>query len=125
MADFSALVRHADKTIQVPRGQVVFSEGDSARVLYAVKRGRVQVSIDGQVVEEIVEGGVFGEMSLIDERSRSATATAVDDTELVPVDREQFDRIVQLNPFLARSFMRLLADRLSAMNERLRSSPQT
>jgi CRP-like cAMP-binding protein len=53
---------------------------------------------------------------------RSATAIAQEECQLVPIDQDRFYGIIQLNPFLAREFRRVMAGRLKAMNERFKSS---
>ncbi len=58
-------------------------------------------------------------MALTGRLVRSASAVAREETTVVAVDRARFDRVLSMNPFLARAFMRLIADRLSAMNDRL------
>lgn len=117
----SILVRNADNVESYPQGAVIFREGDKGEQMYAVRKGRVELSTGGQVLEAVEFGGIFGEMTLVGRSERSATAVALEECQLVPIDQKHFDRIVQLNPFLAREIMRVMAERLKAMNERLRS----
>jgi len=100
-------------------GLVVFREGDTANCMYAVIEGKVDIVIHGQLVESIEAGGVFGEMALIEEKPRNATATVTAPTKLVSIDRRRFLFLVQQNPFFAIQLMTVMAGRLRKMDERL------
>jgi CRP-like cAMP-binding protein len=63
-------------------------------VLYVVKRGRVRLTSDGIVLDELGEGDAFGELAMIDRRPRTATAVAAEDCELAPVDQRRFEFII-------------------------------
>jgi CRP-like cAMP-binding protein len=54
----------------------------------------------------------FGEMSILDRESRSATATAAEETTLLALDRDSFDRVIEQNPVIARGVYRVLTERL-------------
>jgi CRP/FNR family transcriptional regulator, cyclic AMP receptor protein len=93
-------------------GDVIFSRGDIGETFYVVRSGTVRLHIDGQTLEEIGPGGVFGEMALIDHEPRSATAVAASDCELVPIDERYFRFLVGQTPFFALTVMRAMAARL-------------
>jgi CRP/FNR family cyclic AMP-dependent transcriptional regulator len=93
-------------------GQVIFKEGDPGETMYAVLEGRVEVAVGGNVVETVEEGGIFGEMALIDAGPRSATAVAATAAKLVTVDRKQFTFLVQEHPTFALQVMKIMAERL-------------
>ncbi|HEU5100134.1 MAG TPA: Crp/Fnr family transcriptional regulator [Roseiflexaceae bacterium] len=57
-------------------------------------------------------GGIVGEMALIDDRPRSATAVAATDCRLVPIDERRFTFLVQQTPMFALAVMRVMAERL-------------
>ena len=75
-------------------GQKIFAMGDEGRNAYFIERGRVQVSLpkdDGEtIIAELGKGEIFGEMSMIDDVPRSATVTAVEDTEVIVIQRSRF-----------------------------------
>ena len=75
-------------------GQKIFAMGDEGRNAYFIERGRVQVSLpkdDGEtIIAELGKGEIFGETSMIDEVPRSATVTAVEDTEVIVIQRSRF-----------------------------------
>ncbi|MBT3908815.1 MAG: EAL domain-containing protein [Rhodospirillaceae bacterium] len=74
--------------------QKIFAMGDEGRNAYFIERGRVQVSLpkdDGEtIIAELRKGEIFGEMSMIDDVPRSATVTAVEDTEVIVIQRSRF-----------------------------------
>jgi CRP/FNR family cyclic AMP-dependent transcriptional regulator len=63
-------------------------------------------------IETVGEGGIFGELALIDDGPRSATATAVGETSVVPVDERRFQRCVMQTPYFAQAVMRVRPERL-------------
>jgi CRP-like cAMP-binding protein len=91
---------------------VVFNEGDAGDRLYVVKHGAVVLSAGGRELETVREGGLFGEMAVIDREPRSATAVCETDVELVAIDKRRFWFLVQETPYFAEIVMRVMADRL-------------
>jgi CRP/FNR family cyclic AMP-dependent transcriptional regulator len=102
-----------------PAGQTIFQEGDVGEQMFAVIGGEVDIVIHGNVVETIGAGGVFGEMALIEDRPRSATAVVKTEARVVPVDRKRFLFLVQQSPFFALQLMAIMAQRLRRMDEKL------
>jgi len=93
-------------------GQTLFERGDPGDVLYIVAEGQVEVRAGEQLLEIIGPGGIVGEMALIDDQPRMATAIAHTDCLLTPVSRTHFLTLVQRNPRFALQVMRVMADRL-------------
>jgi len=100
-------------------GQTVFQEGQLGDRMYVVKEGNIDLLIRGRLVASVGRGGILGEMALIDTKSRSATAIARTDCQLVPINEERFTSLVQQNPHFALQVMRVLAQRLRHMDEQL------
>jgi CRP-like cAMP-binding protein len=98
---------------------VVMREGQTGAFMYVVKSGRIAISIRGSVVETAHPGGIFGEMALVDQSPRTATATAETECELLQVDRPSLLAAVQAQPAFAMAMLRAVADRLRYMNEQL------
>jgi len=71
-------------------GEVVVRQGDSGDRFYVVVEGEVEISVDGQVVSELGPGGYFGEIALIRDLPRTATATARTPVVLYALEREDF-----------------------------------
>jgi CRP-like cAMP-binding protein len=90
--------------------------------MYVVKAGRVAISIREHVVEYVNPGGTFGEMALVDQSARTASATAEVDTVLLQVDRPSLLEAVRVRPAFAMALLRALAERLRFMNAVLSGS---
>jgi CRP/FNR family cyclic AMP-dependent transcriptional regulator len=98
-------------------GSVIFREGDEARELFVIKSGQVRIQIGNRTITELAADSIFGEMALIDNEPRSATAVAATDVELVAVTEKQFLFLVSQTPYFALKVMRVLAQRLRATNK--------
>jgi CRP-like cAMP-binding protein len=116
--DLIDLFKNADSS-QFATGSVIFAEGDQGDCMYVVLEGAVALTVNGTEVHLVAQGEIFGEMALIDEKVRSATATAECDTKLAVVDTKRFDFTVQNTPTFARHVMRVLADRVRGTNQQL------
>lgn len=81
-------------------GSVIFREGDEARELFVIKSGQVRIQTGNRTIAELGADSIFGEMALIDNEPRSATAIALTDIELVPVSEKQFLFLVGQLPIL-------------------------
>ena len=120
--DFSGLFGKETDVVTLAPGEVLFEKGQPGRFMYVVKSGSLQI-IDGNYVYETVSaGGILGEMALIDASPRSATARAIEQSVVIPVDERRFVFLVQQTPFFALRMMRLMCARLRTMNERARMS---
>lgn len=106
-------------SVRFPAGQTVFKEGDKGENMFAVLDGSVDIIIHGQTVETVGPAGVFGEMALIEERPRIATAVVKTDARIVSIDRKRFMNVVQHNPFFALQLMTVMAGRIRRMDEKL------
>jgi len=104
--------RHVPNPQRYAPGEVIFREGEPGELMYAVIEGEVDVRVGERFIERTVEGGVIGELALIDHGPRSATAVAVTPCTLAPIDEKQFQFMVQQTPFFALQVMRVLAERL-------------
>lgn len=125
MAEFEilALVAAADVAVtSYPHGGVVFVKDDAPGHAYVVKAGCVEIREAGRVLDSIEPGEIFGEVGMIDQGPRSASAVAVGPTDLYVIDRATFDRLVRDNPVFAAAIMRDMARRLRATNRRYRPS---
>ncbi len=111
----SAVVRHA-------RGTSLMREGQAGTCLYVVKEGSVIVHIGQTPLERIPAGGTFGEMAVVDQSPRTASATAETDCELLAIDRASFVEAVKREPLLATTMLRDIAARLRHMNAQVAPS---
>jgi CRP/FNR family cyclic AMP-dependent transcriptional regulator len=114
--DFGLLTGNGMATRSAKAGEVVFKEGDAADQLFVIKSGEVTIQSGNRTLAELSTNHIFGEMALIDDAPRSATAVARTDVELVPISEKQFLFLVSQTPFFALKVMRVLARRLRATN---------
>jgi CRP-like cAMP-binding protein len=98
-----------------PLNKVILKEGDKGVFMYVVLEGVVAISINEKVVEKIGPGGVFGEMALVDQSERVATATAESDCTTLSINRNDFMSLVKTKPAFALSLLKALAERLRFM----------
>ena len=106
----TAIVRHRQET-------VIFKEGQAGTFMYLVKAGRVGIAIGANIVEVVGPGGTFGEMAVVDQSPRTARAGAIEEVELLAVDRSTLVELIRKNPAFAMALMKGVAERLRHMNE--------
>jgi len=120
--DLLAHFRKARNVVTMPRGAVLFAEGDVGTNMFVVLQGRAEIVVGGKVVESAGPGALLGEMALVSSAPRSATVVAGTECKLVSVDVRQFDLLVRESPEFARHVMAVIADRLRRTNERLKEA---
>jgi CRP-like cAMP-binding protein len=103
---------NATDTRQVPAGTVIFAEGDPGAEMFGVVEGEVELRGAGGLLQHLGPHEVFGEMALVDDSPRSATAVAVSDSTLATVNRHRFLFLVQETPTFALDVMAVMAERL-------------
>jgi CRP-like cAMP-binding protein len=109
-----------DPPVYFDRNKDIVKEGQAGTRMYAVLEGHVAVSIGGSVVEKLGPGGVFGELSLIEQSPRLASVVAVTDCSLLPINRVAFEMLVKTNTEFAESLLGSLAERLRVLTARLK-----
>jgi len=106
----------------VPAGEIVFAEGDLGDELYLVHQGTVTLyHTEGSRedrIGDVEQGGYFGELALIDELPRSASARAREDSLLLVMNKKDFRTAVQDYPDIAFEVLKELSRRLRASEER-------
>jgi CRP/FNR family transcriptional regulator, cyclic AMP receptor protein len=119
--DFGLLLGAGAPVREFKAGDVIFSEGDPAEELFVVQTGSVEIRLGNDVLETVPERGIFGELALIGNAPRNATAIAASDVVLVPVGERQFLFLVSHTPHFALNVMRVLARRLLVQNRARRA----
>ena len=104
-----------------PKGVRVFDMGEIGLELYIITAGRVGISIDPDpsrqvFISELKAGDSLGEMALIDNEPRSATAHVLEDTQALALDNEKFQGLLLSYPELGIGMLRALSQRLRALN---------
>ena len=106
------LFRNAPNTITFTAGQVIFEEGEAGDTMYVIQSGQVDIMLHGKLLETAGEGGIFGEMALIDNQPRSGTVVAKTDCRVVPINQKQFLYLLGETPYFAIQVMHVMAERL-------------
>ena len=104
------------------RGERVFHLGDPSDRMFVVVTGRVGISLEadpraGAYVSVVEPGGCFGEMGLFDDLPRSATAEAIEDANLLALDKHKLRGLIVAYPGLALGLLRGLSHRMRAAND--------
>jgi CRP/FNR family transcriptional regulator, cyclic AMP receptor protein len=97
-------------------GETIFKEGDTAKELYVIQSGQVEIQLGNRLLDTLEANDLFGEMALIDGAPRSATAIAKTDVALVPMSKKDFLALVSRAPSFALDVMSMLARRLRTAN---------
>ncbi len=118
------LFRNAPEVIAVAAGKHIFRIGEAAKVMYLIIEGEVDLMLGDTVVETAGEGVFIGEMALIDDEPRSASARARSDCRVFPIDEARFQSLVKETPFFALQVMKTLARRLRKMDARIGATPK-
>jgi CRP-like cAMP-binding protein len=111
------------QVIEHAAGEDVFREGDLGTEMFIVHAGKVEIvkSIEGEEKQLAVleRGDFFGEMSLLEEMPRAATARALTDVKLLQINGSTFDQMLRANPEIAVRMMRKLSRRLRQTDDML------
>lgn len=126
---FSALDEQSAETLiasmspaRLERGDVLFHEGDQGERLYVIGEGKIKLgrtSSDGRenLLAILGPGEMFGELSLFDPGPRTATATAVAETQVVSMGQDQLREFLGQRPGVALTLLSALAARLRRTND--------
>lgn len=108
---------------QLMPGDVLFKEGDSGEEMYFIRKGKIKISIGEEDQEKILailkDGDFFGEMAVIDGSPRSASATAIEETDLIIIDKEGFVTKINENPLIA-YIIESLTSRVRTLDQQLK-----
>ena len=121
--DIQALARLALRK-RYPKDSVVFFENEEGDFFFMILEGRIKVTILGDDGREVIlsmlgEGDFFGEMALLDQEPRSATAIAVEDSELLSLHRNDFQAALSDNRSITTGLIRVLSGRLRKANHQI------
>jgi len=109
---------------KVPAGKILFNEGEEGRALYIIRRGKVRIfkpATDGKEEVEIAvlnDKQFFGEMALIANQKRNATAVTIEDSEMYVLTPKAFNVLIEKNPDMA---SRISEEFMRRLNENIRN----
>ena len=115
---------HLGQEVRVPTGTRIVSQGEAPEFFYVIQSGRVRVFRETADriqtnLTELGAGAYFGEVALVTGQARSASVEALEDATLIKVSKEEFDRLLDQNPQLARHIIQQLAGWLVAGDRRV------
>jgi CRP-like cAMP-binding protein len=120
MADDQLFQRFGKEFAQ---GTVLFHDGEPGKEMYVVQQGRVNVSkrVGGvdKILASLGPGEFVGEMSILSNRPRSATATCAEPSKLLVIDAKTFEAMIRSNAEIAVRMIKKLSDRLAEANEQI------
>ncbi len=109
---------------RIQKGEILFFQGDTAEAAYVVHTGRISIALgspDGRemIIDEMKPGEIFGEVGLLTQKTHSASAIAITNSQVLIIPREPFLEVLEGDPGFARRILEILAHRLhrSAMRE--------
>ena len=122
--DEVALLSQARVMKSYAAGVTIINDGDTSNALYIITKGGVKVCISNEqgrevVITQLSEGEYFGEMSLIDEKPRSASIITRSACEISLIQKDDFQRLLASNPALSLAVMRGLSERLRKADRKI------
>lgn len=118
-----AEMAHLLVDMHIPAKEPIVREGDMGNCMYIITEGTVNVSKGNQVLMQMGPRDFFGELSLLDTETRSATVTATTDCILFRIDQEAFYDLIDSRPEVVRGIIRILCQRIRATNQKLSTFP--
>lgn len=121
----SASGKASGYAVEVREGEYVFREGDLGTEMYIINEGKVeilnQVGEEEQLLAVLEKGDFFGEMSVLEDMPRAASARALSEVRLLQINGTTFDQMLQSNPEIAVRMMRKLSRRLRETDDLLKT----
>ena len=105
--------------IELKPDEIIFKEGEIPDAMYIVSEGKVILSRAGQEVMVANDKDVFGTWALFDDEPRVATATTLEDTRLLRIDREDFIDLLADHVAITQSILKTMAKRLRNLMTRI------
>lgn len=109
--DIEEVGRLADE-VDVRAGRVLMKEGDPGREFFVIIDGQVDITRGGQHLRTMGAGEFLGDIALVIERPRTATATAITDSRLLVLDHREFHSLMDQFPSIRISVLESVALRL-------------
>ena len=100
------------KEMQVDQNVTLFQKGDAGNCMYFIYSGKVSVHDGEHQLATLSENEIFGELSLLDSESRSASVTTLSDCIFLKIEQEAFYDVVAVNTDILKGIMRTICRRL-------------
>jgi CRP-like cAMP-binding protein len=115
-SDELARITALTEDVEVAAGTVLTHEGRYEGWFYLVAAGTVEIARGGAEVDTVGAGGFVGEISLLDDGPRTATATTLTPCELLRVNNSQFDSLLETSPAIRQRLQEAMEARLGRMD---------
>ena len=106
------------RVVRFEPGQVVIEREQPARAMFVVTQGTARVDVGGRY-HDLKRGALLGEMGLLSSKPRMRTVTAQDGFEALEIETDDFDAFLRENPGVAIAMLKIIAERLREVEERL------
>ena len=121
---FLAKVDEGKTSLVSPKNHTIFSQGEAAEAVFYLQAGKVKLTVVSKQGKEAViaileRGAFFGESCIAGQAVRTATATAVEESDIVRIDKEAMIRVLHETPAFAELFMAYLLARSIRIEEDL------
>jgi len=107
----------------VPSGTLLFHENDPGEEMFIIQIGKVKISKKVRNIEKTLvvlgKGEFFGEMAILNDKPRSATAEVVEDSEILVIDRKTFETMIRGNAEIALRIIKKLSARLQEADNQI------
>ena len=107
----------------VPSGTLLFHENDPGEEMFIIQVGKVKISKKVRNIEKTLvvlgKGEFFGEMAILNDKPRSATAEVVEDSEILVIDRKTFETMIRGNAEIALRIIKKLSARLQEADNQI------
>jgi CRP-like cAMP-binding protein len=103
--------------IEVPKGEILMTEGTPGREFFLILDGTAKVTLRGKKLAELGPGEFLGEMALLDQGPRSATAVAQAPMTVLVIQARDFSSLLEEIPVVTKKIMRGMAGRLRAVDQ--------
>lgn len=115
--NFLKMFRDWENISEIEAGTIIFRENEPADQFFVILSGEVKLTLRGEALTTEGEGGVIGEMTMIESAGNSTTATALTDVRLACLNREQLHRIIEDDSGFSLHVMGVLANRLRSVDQ--------
>ncbi len=115
--EFLNLFRQWQDVVEHDAEAVIYLERDPADVMYVILEGQVELQKGGKRLSLENEGGIIGEMAMVESGKRNATAIAATGVKLACMDAERVKAMVRKHPEFSLHLMSTLANRLRSVDD--------
>jgi CRP-like cAMP-binding protein len=119
IVDFRIFSEVSSEKVSYKASETIISPDIDNKSMYIIEKGSASIFVNGHFVTEISQGSIFGELGLVDPQPHTATIISLTEITLYKLSESQFLRLVAIHPIFALRVMRVIAQRVRAMNHLL------